>query len=147
LAAALPVPCSAARSLADATPSIWPVAGWLTSSFGNRRDPFTGGQDFHPGLDISASYGDAVQAPATGIVISAGNAGNYGNLVVIDHGYGIITKYGHMSRFNVMNGQQVNRGDIIGYVGSTGRSTSPHLHYEVWVNEKLTNPMRLLGPR
>lgn len=135
------------RSLADATPSIWPVAGWLTSSFGNRRDPFTGGQDFHPGLDISASFGDAVQAPATGIVTTASNSGNYGNLVVIDHGYGIITKYGHLSRFNVMNGQQVNRGDIIGYVGSTGRSTSPHLHYEVWVNEKLTNPMRLLGSR
>jgi murein DD-endopeptidase MepM/ murein hydrolase activator NlpD len=88
-----------------------------------------------------------VQAPATGIVSSAANAGNYGNLVVIDHGYGIVTKYGHLSRFNVMNGQQVNRGDIIGYVGSTGRSTSPHLHYEVWVNDKLTNPMRLLGPR
>jgi len=135
------------RLLADATPSNWPVAGWLTSSFGSRRDPFTGGQDFHPGLDISASYGDAVQAPATGIVATAGNSGNYGNLVVIDHGYGIVTKYGHLSRFKVMNGQQVNRGDIIGYVGSTGRSTSPHLHYEVWVNDKLTNPMRLLGPR
>jgi murein DD-endopeptidase MepM/ murein hydrolase activator NlpD len=135
------------RALADATPSIWPVAGWLTSSFGSRRDPFTGGQDFHPGLDISANYGDAVQAPATGIVSTAGNSGNYGNLVVIDHGYGIVTKYGHLSRFNVMNGQQVSRGEIIGYVGSTGRSTSPHLHYEVWVNDKLTNPMRLLGPR
>ena len=135
------------RSLADATPSIWPVAGWLTSSFGSRRDPFTGGQDFHPGLDISASYGDAVQAPAAGIVTSATSSGNYGNLVVIDHGYGIVTKYGHLSRFKVMTGQQVNRGDIVGYVGSTGRSTSPHLHYEVWVNDKLTNPMRLLGPR
>jgi murein DD-endopeptidase MepM/ murein hydrolase activator NlpD len=135
------------RSLADATPSIWPVAGWLTSSFGSRRDPFTGGADFHPGLDISANHGDAVQAPAAGIVSSAGSSGNYGNLVVIDHGYGIVTKYGHLSRFNVMNGQQVSRGEVIGYVGSTGRSTSPHLHYEVWVNDKLTNPMRLLGPR
>jgi murein DD-endopeptidase MepM/ murein hydrolase activator NlpD len=135
------------RSLADATPSIWPVAGWLTSSFGNRRDPFNGGSDFHPGLDISANQGDPVHAPAAGVVTNAAPTGNYGNLVVVDHGFGIITKYGHLSRFAVMNGQQVNRGDVIGYVGSTGRSTSPHLHYEIWVNDKLTNPMRLLGPK
>jgi len=135
------------RSLADATPSIWPVAGWLTSSFGNRRDPFNGSSDFHPGLDISASYGEAVLAPAAGTVSSAGAVGNYGNLIVIDHGFGIVTKYGHLSRFGVTTGQQVNRGDVLGYVGSTGRSTSPHLHYEIWVNDKLTNPMRLLGPR
>jgi murein DD-endopeptidase MepM/ murein hydrolase activator NlpD len=135
------------RSLADATPSIWPVAGWLTSSFGNRRDPFNGGSDFHPGLDISATQGDPVLAPAAGIVSSASVSGNYGNLVVLDHGFGIVTKYGHLSRFAVVNGQQVNRGDVIGYVGSTGRSTSPHLHYEIWVNDKLTNPMRLLGPK
>ena len=135
------------RLLADATPSIWPVAGWLTSSYGNRRDPFTGGRDFHPGLDISADHGDAVRAPAAGVVSSASMAGNYGNLVVIDHGFGIVTKYGHLSRFGVMPGQQINRGDILGYVGSTGRSTSSHLHYEIWVNDKLTNPMRLLGPR
>jgi murein DD-endopeptidase MepM/ murein hydrolase activator NlpD len=135
------------RSLADATPSIWPVAGWLTSSFGNRRDPFSGGSDFHPGLDISANHGDSVLAPAAGVVSSAGVSGNYGNLVVLDHGFGIVTKFGHLSRFAVTNGQQVNRGDVIGYVGSTGRSTSPHLHYEIWVNDKLTNPLRLLGPK
>jgi murein DD-endopeptidase MepM/ murein hydrolase activator NlpD len=135
------------RSLADATPSIWPVAGWLTSSFGNRRDPFTGGSDFHPGLDISASQGDEVVAPALGTVSMAGWNGAYGNMVVIDHGFGIVTKYGHLSRFAVMNGQQVNRGDTIGFVGSTGRSTSSHLHYEIWVNGKLTNPMRLLASR
>jgi murein DD-endopeptidase MepM/ murein hydrolase activator NlpD len=133
------------RSLADATPSIWPVAGWLTSSFGNRRDPFTGGSDFHPGLDISASQGDEIVAPALGTVTMAGLNGAYGNLVVIDHGYGIVTKYGHLSRFAVVSGQQVNRGDTIGYVGSTGRSTSAHLHYEIWVNGKLTNPLRLLA--
>jgi murein DD-endopeptidase MepM/ murein hydrolase activator NlpD len=132
------------RSLADATPSIWPVAGWLTSAFGSRRDPFTGDRNFHPGLDISASYGDRVFAPATGKVSVYGQSGNYGNLVVIDHGYGIVTKFGHLSKFAVGNGQQVNRGDVIGYVGSTGRSTSPHLHYEIWVNGKLTNPMQLL---
>jgi murein DD-endopeptidase MepM/ murein hydrolase activator NlpD len=135
------------RSLADATPSIWPVAGWLTSSFGDRRDPFTGGRDFHPGLDISANHGDPVLAPAAGTVATAGATGNYGNLVVLDHGFGIVTKYGHLARFGVAQGQQVSRGDVVGYVGSTGRSTSPHLHYEIWVNEKLTNPMRLLGPR
>jgi murein DD-endopeptidase MepM/ murein hydrolase activator NlpD len=135
------------RSLADATPSIWPVAGWLTSAFGNRRDPFTGDRNFHPGLDISADYGAPVLAAATGTVTTAGLTGNYGNLVVIDHGYGIITKYGHLSRFGVRNGQRVNRGDVVGFVGSTGRSTSAHLHYEIWVNDKLTNPMRLLGPK
>lgn len=135
------------RSLADATPSIWPVAGWLTSAFGGRRDPFTGGRDFHPGLDISASFGEPVFAPATGFITSASTSGNYGNLVVLDHGFGIVTKFGHLSRFAVMTGQQVNRGDILGYVGSTGRSTSPHLHYEIWVNDKLTNPLRLLGPK
>jgi murein DD-endopeptidase MepM/ murein hydrolase activator NlpD len=133
------------RSLADATPSIWPVAGWLTSSFGNRRDPFTGDPNFHPGLDISANYGDPVYAPAIGSVSFAGSNGSYGNLVVIDHGFGIVTKYGHLSRFGVSAGRQVNRGDVIGYVGSTGRSTSPHLHYEIWVNDKLTNPMQLLA--
>jgi murein DD-endopeptidase MepM/ murein hydrolase activator NlpD len=136
------------RSLADATPSIWPVAGWLTSAYGNRRDPFTGGADFHPGLDISASKGEQVQAPAIGTVTQAGWNGAYGNMVVIEHGYGIVTKYGHLSRFAVAAGQQVNRGDIIGFVGSTGRSTSAHLHYEIWVNDKLTNPLRLLtSPR
>ncbi len=135
------------RSLADATPSIWPVAGWLTSSFGNRRDPFSGGRDFHPGLDISANYGDPVLAPAAGLITNASASGNYGNLVVIDHGFGIVTKYGHLSRFGVMNGQEISRGDVLGYVGSTGRSTSPHLHYEIWINDKNTNPMRLLGPK
>jgi murein DD-endopeptidase MepM/ murein hydrolase activator NlpD len=135
------------RSLADATPSIWPVAGWLTSYFGNRRDPFTGTRDFHPGLDISARYGEPVFAAASGSITNASWSGSYGNLVVIDHGFGIVTKYGHLSRFGVRNGQQINRGDVIGYVGSTGRSTSSHLHYEVWVNDKLTNPMSLMGPR
>jgi murein DD-endopeptidase MepM/ murein hydrolase activator NlpD len=88
-----------------------------------------------------------VLAPAAGTVAAADATGNYGNLVVLDHGFGIVTKYGHLARFGVTQGQQVNRGDVLGYVGSTGRSTSPHLHYEIWVNEKLTNPMRLLGPR
>jgi murein DD-endopeptidase MepM/ murein hydrolase activator NlpD len=135
------------QALAAATPSIWPVTGWLSSPYGGRRDPFTGGTDFHPGLDISAPQGHPVLAPADGVVSSASISGNYGNLVVLDHGFGILTKYGHLSRFGVMNGQTVRRGDVIGYVGSTGRSTSPHLHYEIWINGKLTNPLRLLGTR
>ena len=135
------------QALAAATPSIWPVPGWLSSAYGNRPDPFTGGRDFHPGLDISANQGQPVLATADGMVSTASFNGSYGNLVVIDHGYGISTKYGHLSRFSVLSGQAVRRGDVIGYVGSTGRSTNPHLHYEIWVNGRMTNPLRLLGPR
>jgi hypothetical protein len=133
------------QALASATPSIWPVTGWLSSGYGNRQDPFNGGSDFHPGLDISANNGRAVQATADGTVTSAAHGGNYGNLVVIDHGFGIVTRYGHLSRFAVTSGQSVRRGEVIGYVGSTGRSTSPHLHYEILVNGKLTNPLNLLA--
>jgi murein DD-endopeptidase MepM/ murein hydrolase activator NlpD len=133
------------QALAAATPSIWPVVGWLSSPFGSRRDPFTGGTDFHPGLDISADHGVPVHAPADGVVASAEASGPYGNLVVVDHGYGITTRYGHLSRFGVSPGVQVRRGDVIGYVGSTGRSTSSHLHYEILLNGKLTNPLKLLA--
>lgn len=133
------------QALASATPSIWPIAGWISSGFGQRRDPFTGRQDFHPGLDISADFGQRVSAPADGTVVGASYNGNYGNLVSIDHGFGLTTRYGHLSRFEVTVGQAVRRGEVIGYVGSTGRSTSPHLHYEVLVNGQLTNPLRLLS--
>ena len=135
------------QALALATPSIWPVTGWLSSPYGGRRDPFTGQDDFHPGLDISSPQGEPVLAPADADVSSAGPGGNYGNLVVLDHGFGIVTKYGHLSRFAVSAGQHVKRGDVIGYVGTTGRSTSPHLHYEIWMNGRLTNPLRLLAQR
>ena len=135
------------QALASATPSIWPIAGWISSGFGNRRDPFTGTGDFHAGLDISADRGHPIVAPADGTVSGAAYNGNYGNLVTIDHGFGLATRYGHLSRFAVSPGQQVRRGDVIGYVGSTGRSTSPHLHYEVLVNGQLTNPLRLLSTR
>jgi murein DD-endopeptidase MepM/ murein hydrolase activator NlpD len=135
------------HALAAATPSIWPVPGWLSSGFGKRSDPFTGDPNFHPGLDISADRGQPVIATADGTVSHAAFSGAYGNLVVIEHGFDISTKYGHLSRFAVMSGQQISRGDVIGYVGSTGRSTNPHLHYEVWINGRLTNPLRLLGPR
>lgn len=133
------------HALAAATPSVWPVAGWLTSSYGSRTDPFTNDKDFHPGLDISADYGQPVVATGDATVITAGSNGAYGNMVALDHGFGIVTKYGHLSRIAVMSEQRVKRGDIIGYVGSTGRSTGAHLHYEVWMNGKLTNPMTLLA--
>jgi murein DD-endopeptidase MepM/ murein hydrolase activator NlpD len=133
------------QALAAATPSIWPVSGWLTSRYGNRRDPFTGGADFHPGLDLSADYGQPVRATADGTVAMAERSGSYGNLVEINHGYGIVTRYGHLSGFKAAAGQQVHRGDVIGFVGSTGRSTSAHLHYEILLNGKLTDPLRLLS--
>ncbi|MGH9411346.1 MAG: M23 family metallopeptidase [Vicinamibacterales bacterium] len=133
------------HALAAATPSIWPVAGWLSSPYGNRTDPFNDKTAFHPGLDISAEYGAPVVATADGTVSSASDSGAYGLLVVLDHGFGIVTKYGHLSRIAVLSGQTVKRGDVLGYVGSTGRSTGPHLHYEIWMNGRLTNPMALLA--
>jgi murein DD-endopeptidase MepM/ murein hydrolase activator NlpD len=136
------------NQLAAATPSIWPTHGWLSSSMGNRSDPFTGERDFHPGLDISADKGDAIYSTADGKVTHAASAGNYGNLVIVDHGYGIETRYGHMSAFKVKVGQAVKRGDLLGLVGSTGRATSSHLHYEVRANGRILNPLQLLlNPR
>lgn len=133
------------HALAGATPSVWPVAGWLTSSYGKRKDPFTRESDFHPGLDISADYGQPVLATGDARVESAGANGAYGNMVTLDHDFGIVTKYGHLSRIAVSGDQRVKRGDVIGYVGSTGRSTGSHLHYEIWMNGRLTDPMALLA--
>lgn len=135
------------RALAAATPSIWPVAGWLSSSFGRRSDPFHGGTAFHDGIDIVAEKGRPVVATAEGDVITSGWVGEYGNLVVLRHSFGIETRYAHLSRTNVKAGQTVQRGEVIGFVGSTGRSTSAHLHYEVWLNNRLINPLRLLSTR
>jgi murein DD-endopeptidase MepM/ murein hydrolase activator NlpD len=136
------------NQLAAATPSIWPTHGWLSSSMGNRADPFTGEKDFHPGLDISADKGDPVYATADGKVVNASAAGNYGNLVILDHGYGLETRYGHLSAFKVQLGQTVKRGDLLGLVGATGRATSSHLHYEVRANGRILNPLQLLlNPR
>jgi murein DD-endopeptidase MepM/ murein hydrolase activator NlpD len=132
------------HALASATPSIWPVAGWVNSFFGTRKDPFNDTTAFHPGLDIAAEYGVPVLATADAKVESAGYYGAYGNMVTLDHGFGITTKYGHLSRIAVMTNQHVKRGDVIGYVGSTGRSTGAHLHYEIWMNGHLANPMTLL---
>jgi murein DD-endopeptidase MepM/ murein hydrolase activator NlpD len=135
------------NKLAAATPSIWPAYGWLSSGMGGRTDPFTGERDSHPGLDISADKGSAVYATADGSVSQASYAGAYGNLIVVDHGYGLETRYGHLSAYRVKPGQSVKRGDVIGLVGSTGRATGPHLHYEVRVNGRILNPLNLLTNR
>jgi murein DD-endopeptidase MepM/ murein hydrolase activator NlpD len=135
------------EALAAATPSLWPAHGWLTGRFGGRSDPFTGEPGFHSGIDISTDRGEAVYATADGMVESAAYTGDYGNLIVIGHGFGLSTRYGHLSRFAVKPGQQVKRGDVLGYVGSTGRSTGAHLHYEILVNGQLINPLQLLTER
>jgi murein DD-endopeptidase MepM/ murein hydrolase activator NlpD len=132
------------NALAAATPSIWPARGWLTSTMGSRIDPINGGDDFHPGLDIAAEKGQPVYATAAGTVRSASFENGYGNLIVLDHGFGLETLYGHLSAFNIKKGDKVQRGDLIGRVGSTGRATGPHLHYEVHANGKLLNPLQLL---
>jgi murein DD-endopeptidase MepM/ murein hydrolase activator NlpD len=132
------------EKLAAATPSIWPARGWLTGWFGGRSDPFTGEEGFHQGLDISTEKGQPVFATADGEVESAAYAGDYGNLVVLKHGFGLETRYGHLSGFAVSPGRRVIRGQIIGYVGATGRATGPHLHYEVLANGQLLNPLQLL---
>ncbi|OFW30752.1 MAG: hypothetical protein A3H97_10645 [Acidobacteria bacterium RIFCSPLOWO2_02_FULL_65_29] len=132
------------EALAGAMPWIWPTYGWLTGSFGRRPDPFTGEPDFHQGLDISTEKGQPVYATANGTVASAEYSGEYGNLITLKHDFGLSTRYGHLSRFNARPGQPVKRGDIIGYVGSTGRSTGTHLHYEILASGRLINPLQLL---
>jgi murein DD-endopeptidase MepM/ murein hydrolase activator NlpD len=130
--------------LASATPSIWPAHGWLTGTFGGRSDPFTGEPGYHQGIDISTEKGHPVYATADGTVEGASYTGDYGNLIVLRHGFGLSTRYGHLSTFAAKIGQSVMRGDVIGYVGSTGRSTGSHLHYEILANGKLINPLQLL---
>jgi murein DD-endopeptidase MepM/ murein hydrolase activator NlpD len=129
---------------ANAAPTLWPVEGRVTGSFGERIDPFNGEGAFHSGIDISSNYGERVLAPAEGIVIFADFMGGYGRAVVLDHGHGISTRYGHLASFAVISGQHVRRGDVIGYVGLSGRSTGPHLHYEVRINDTPVNPYKYL---
>jgi murein DD-endopeptidase MepM/ murein hydrolase activator NlpD len=133
------------RSLYASTPSVWPVRGWVTSPFGNRTSPFSGILKFHEGMDIAAQTGTPVVAPADGVVIKAGFSTGYGNMVEISHGYGLKTVFGHNSRLNVKAGQRVKRGDVISYVGDTGSSTGPHLHYEVRVNGLPVNPVKYMN--
>ncbi len=132
------------EALAAATPSIWPAHGWLTGTFGGRSDPFTHQPGFHEGLDISADTGSPVFATADGTVETASYTGDYGNLVILRHGFGLSTRYGHLSKFNVKVGDQVKRGDVVGYVGATGRATGAHVHYEILANGRPMNPLQLL---
>jgi murein DD-endopeptidase MepM/ murein hydrolase activator NlpD len=127
-----------------AAPTMWPVEGPVTGSFGERVDPFNGEGAFHTGVDISTAYGQAVIAPADGAVAFAGESGGYGRLLILEHGQGISTRYGHLAGFAVAEGQRVRRGDVIGYVGRSGRSTGPHLHYEVRIQDVPVNPHKYL---
>jgi murein DD-endopeptidase MepM/ murein hydrolase activator NlpD len=127
------------------TPSIWPVMGKLESGVGGRRNPFGGrGYEYHEGQDIDAAYGTPVQVSAPGKVIIAGWQRGYGNVIYVDHGGGLSTRYGHLSEIDVSVGQTVTRGQTIGLVGSTGRSTGPHLHYEVRINNQPVDPRQYL---
>ena len=129
---------------ANSAPNLWPVEGPVTGSFGERIDPFNGEGAFHSGIDISAAVGQSVIAPADGMVVFADFMGGYGRAIVVDHGHGITTRYGHLANFAVTPGQYVHRGDTIGHVGLSGRSTGPHLHYEVRINDTPVNPHKYL---
>jgi murein DD-endopeptidase MepM/ murein hydrolase activator NlpD len=132
-------------SIRRMTPTLWPVKGTLTSHFGSRTDPFNGeATEIHLGIDISALFGTQVHSPADGKIIYAQRKSAYGNLIIIDHGNGLTTRMGHLSRFNVNVGQKVHKNDIVGYVGTSGRSTAPHLHYEVRLNDRPVNPTNYL---
>ncbi|MBI3812396.1 MAG: M23 family metallopeptidase [Nitrospirae bacterium] len=132
------------RSLWASTPSVWPVRGWLTSGFGNRISPFTGSVTMHNGIDVASRRDTPVQATAGGVVSYEGFDSGLGKVIKLNHGYGMQTIYGHLAKVNVRIGQKVKRGDIIGFVGNTGLSTGPHVHYEVFVNNVPVNPLRYI---
>ena len=125
-------------------PTLWPVVGEITGHFGERLDPFSGEGAFHAGLDIASHYGDSVRATADGVISEVGLRSGYGRLVIVDHGFGVTTWYGHLSAFNTEIGMHVKAGDVIGYEGQSGRSTGPHLHYEVRIYNTPVNPWRYL---
>jgi murein DD-endopeptidase MepM/ murein hydrolase activator NlpD len=128
-------------------PSMWAHLGKINNEFGFRRNPFGGRTyEFHPGMDIDGERGDIVVAPANGTILKAGWTGGYGNLVEVDHGNGLISRYGHLSKVEVVVGDAIQRGQLLGFIGSTGRSTGPHLHYEIRLNDKPINPRRFLPP-
>jgi murein DD-endopeptidase MepM/ murein hydrolase activator NlpD len=133
------------KSILASTPSIWPVTGWITSEFGIRQSPFSSGLEFHKGLDISTRFGKEVVAPADGLVVTSAFDPSDGNYIKIDHGHGLATGFAHLSRMAVKQGVRVKKGQIIGYVGDTGRSTGSHLHYAVFVNNIPVNPKRYLN--
>jgi murein DD-endopeptidase MepM/ murein hydrolase activator NlpD len=126
------------------TPAIWPVLGHITDSFGERLDPFSGEGAFHRGVDVASDYGAPVHATADGVITVAADHSGYGRLVVIDHGFGITTWYAHLSAFSAVPGARVKRGEVIGYTGISGRSTGPHVHYEVRMNNAPVNPWRYM---
>lgn len=132
------------QSVWASTPSIWPTSGWLTSGFGSRLSPFTGRVSMHHGIDIAARQDTPIIAPAAGVVSYTGFDSGLGRLIKINHGYGIVTSYGHLSKATVKIGQRIKRGETIGYVGNSGLSTGPHLHYEVNVNNVPVNPMKYI---
>jgi murein DD-endopeptidase MepM/ murein hydrolase activator NlpD len=132
------------KSMLSSVPSVWPVRGWVTSDFGSRLDPYTSERVMHAGLDIAGEHGKQIVAPADGMVVFAGLEGGYGNVLVIDHGYGVKTRYGHLAAITVKPGEKVKRGDLVANLGNTGRSTGPHLHYEVRVNGIAQNPRKFI---
>jgi murein DD-endopeptidase MepM/ murein hydrolase activator NlpD len=137
----------AAKSDATHLPTEWAHLGKINNEFGFRRNPFGGrAYEFHPGMDIDGERGDQVTASADGTIIKAGYTGGYGNMVEIDHGNGLVTRYGHMSKLDVQVGEAVTRGNLIGEIGSTGRSTGPHLHFELRYKDKPINPRHFLKP-
>jgi len=135
-----------ASAFADSsyTPSIWPVLGRITDGFGERLDPFSGEGAFHTGVDVGADYGAPVHVTADGMVLDAGQHSGYGRVVVVDHGFGLTTWYAHLSSYAVIAGTRVKRGEVIGYAGISGRSTGPHVHYEVRMNNAPVNPWRYM---
>lgn len=132
------------KSILASTPSLWPVQGWVTSGFGTRRSPFGSGIEFHKGIDISTRYGKAIVAPADGFVVRSGYEPADGNTVKIEHGHGFSTAYLHLSKIAIAQGERIKKGQVIGYVGDSGRSTGPHLHYSVYVNNVPVNPVKYL---
>ncbi len=132
------------RVLLTHTPSLWPTRGWLTSGFGYRISPFTGLRQRHDGIDISNRIGTAIISPADGVVTNIGREWGFGKILVISHGFGFITRYAHLERIDVKIGQKVKRGEEIAQMGNTGRSTGPHLHYEVRVNGVPVNPLKYI---
>lgn len=130
------------KSILAATPSLWPVKGWVTSEFGTRKSPFRSGKESHNGIDISTRYGKEIIAPADGLVFASGYHPQEGNYVRIEHGHGFKTAFLHLSRIAVKQGARVKKGEVIGYLGDSGRSTGPHLHYSVYVNNIAVNPRR-----
>jgi len=132
------------RNILASTPSIRPASGWVTSNFGYRSSPFTGKKEFHSGLDIANSKGSKILAPANGQISYAGEKMFIGNMVIIDHGHGLVTKFGHLDKILVEQGAHIKRGDLIGLMGNTGRSTGPHVHYEVSLNGTPVNPEKYI---